>query len=582
MPEPGGSDFVCRNRNQTFRPFCGRRDRRGRRAHGGRRPRAGGPVRAAHHGGRRLDGQRADHPQRGLTRSQSWIDAQVPYSQTSAYSSQYGSYRSDCSGFVSMAWHLDKAYTTYSLPPMMTTIARSDLKPGDALYRQDSDTQHIALFVRWFDGAHTQPVVREEANFGEVAKEDSWPASWANTFTPKRYVNIVDDLPSGSSSVTAVGASGQRALFARGAGGDVVTSWQQPDTTYGPWVSLGGNIGSDVTVVGDSGSRVLFARGSNGSVFTTWQQPDTTYGSWVSLGALVTGNVTAVGDPGDRALFAEATGNDVISSWQQPDTNYHSWVSLGGHLGLTDHTKRVPDFPRSGARLPVRDDQVMRASSAHVILQPRYVSRLGVRVGSAVSRQRTGTCGSPAVHRHGGANGCGQCAPRQRIRHRRPARPGPRRPPRPRHHGGRRPARPGGARRIARRLGELPPRRRHDRGPHVLPRRAGGRRRRRRGLERHRRRSARPPAVVAAPGRVAPVRSRGPPHVRDGSARPVRPAHGRSADQWDDQQHDHGRGESGGSRWHRLCPGQQRPAAAERRLALSALARDRAGHRVRR
>jgi hypothetical protein len=127
-----------------------------------------------------------------VARSASWIADKVPYSQSDYHQNQYGSYRQDCSGYVSMDWNLSSSLTTFTMGPVFHDIARSDLKPGDALYRQDASTQHVAMFLRWADAAHTMPTVREEADFGQIAKEDTWPASWANTFSPKRYNNIVD------------------------------------------------------------------------------------------------------------------------------------------------------------------------------------------------------------------------------------------------------------------------------------------------------------------------------------------------------------------------------------------------------
>ncbi|MET9634221.1 hypothetical protein ABZX92_42885, partial [Lentzea sp. NPDC006480] len=149
-------------------------------------------------------------------RARSWIDARVPYSQTSWYNNQFGSYRQDCSGYVSMAWGLDNSYTTWTLPQFMDTIARSDLQLGDALWKHDSSQQHIALFIRWNDAARTQPVVWEEYDFGQVAEERVWSASYANTFTPKRYKNCgVTRTSRASSSRTTRATAGTRCRSAR-------------------------------------------------------------------------------------------------------------------------------------------------------------------------------------------------------------------------------------------------------------------------------------------------------------------------------------------------------------------------------
>lgn len=139
-----------------------------------------------------------------LVRAQSWVDEQVPYSQTSKHTNDFGSYRADCSGFVSMAWRLSASLTTFSLPDVMTDIARSDLTAGDALWRRQNGEGHVALFLRWADAERTIPVVQEEYDFGEVAEERTWTKAWASAFTPKRYRRITDDGPAAAARTALV------------------------------------------------------------------------------------------------------------------------------------------------------------------------------------------------------------------------------------------------------------------------------------------------------------------------------------------------------------------------------------------
>ncbi|MDH6140972.1 hypothetical protein [Kitasatospora acidiphila] len=144
-----------------------------------------------------------------LDRSQSWIDSQVPYSNTGCYSNQYGCYRPDCSGFVSMAWNLSSGLTTWDLWNVTTDIGAADLQPGDALLRDSGGTDHVALFVRWADGAHTQPVVREEIDYGYVAEEDTW-TNGLRGFSPRRYNQLDDLIPYGTigAKYAAMGGAG--------------------------------------------------------------------------------------------------------------------------------------------------------------------------------------------------------------------------------------------------------------------------------------------------------------------------------------------------------------------------------------
>lgn len=123
-----------------------------------------------------------------FARGKSWVTAKVPYSQAGCYSNAYGNYRRDCSGFVSMAWGLTYSRTTADIRGVTTTISRSSLKNGDALWRRDSSVQHMALFVEW--GTDGTAHVLEESRPGTVAHVSHWSSSYYSTFTALRYKNI--------------------------------------------------------------------------------------------------------------------------------------------------------------------------------------------------------------------------------------------------------------------------------------------------------------------------------------------------------------------------------------------------------
>jgi hypothetical protein len=138
-----------------------------------------------------------------IDRSQSWIDEQVPYSQSDYHQNQFGSYRQDCSGFVSMAWHLGTSRTTWTLWDVSTTISQDDLQAGDALLKDADGTDHVALFLRW--AGTGSPVVREEYDYGQVAEERTWES--LRGFTPVRYNNIGGAAPSAGAPGGAPGAT---------------------------------------------------------------------------------------------------------------------------------------------------------------------------------------------------------------------------------------------------------------------------------------------------------------------------------------------------------------------------------------
>ncbi len=281
-----------------------------------------------------------------MTRSQSWIDEQVPYSQTSSHPNQYGSYRSDCSGYVSMAWHLGFARYTGNLPDVMHTIARPDLKPGDALFRRDTSVQHVALFVRWNDAAHTSPVVREEYDYGHVAVERPWSVSYANTFAAMRYNNIVDDGPTPPkyAKVTRYGFSNGAGVILAKDERDGSWATLNPDGRATQWVFDGDRIGAildgnfllknglydswhlmadghDVKQIALNSGRIAFSN-SAGIIFAkdefdgAWHtlNPDGRATQWVlngaRIGAILDGNF-AMKEDLDAPWIGMATGGDV-------------------------------------------------------------------------------------------------------------------------------------------------------------------------------------------------------------------------------------------------------------------------------
>jgi hypothetical protein len=272
-----------------------------------------------------------------VARSASWIDDKVPYSQTTSHTNQYGTYRQDCSGYVSMDWNLSSSLTTVTLQPLFQDIPRSDLKPGDALWRQDANTQHIAMFLRWADDAHTRPTVREEADFGEIAKEDTWSASWANTFSPKRYKNIVDTPTdyflhgdwdgTGKDGVVEVRPEGSTLhWYFKSAAGTGVADF---DYTFG---SAG-----DIPVVGDwdgtGGDGIAVARGDgNGGLHWFFKNgarnaaPAADTDAWFG----------SVGDTPVAGNWDGAGGDGIAVTRPADDGSMHWLFSEGAYSGKTD------------------------------------------------------------------------------------------------------------------------------------------------------------------------------------------------------------------------------------------------------
>ncbi|MBR7838575.1 hypothetical protein KDL01_35235 [Actinospica durhamensis] len=140
-----------------------------------------------------------------IARAELWVAQQVPYSQTAWWTNVNGTYRQDCSGYVSMAWDLDQ-YTDFwtgNLNLVSRTIPAATLLPGDILL----SAKHTILFAGWADTAHTEFDYFEEAHQGTNARyvvDAPLSAFLDNGFAPFRYDGIV-----GSSTLSALSVNGQ-------------------------------------------------------------------------------------------------------------------------------------------------------------------------------------------------------------------------------------------------------------------------------------------------------------------------------------------------------------------------------------
>jgi hypothetical protein len=128
-----------------------------------------------------------------MARAALWVQAQVPYSQTEWYTNKNGTYRQDCSGYVSMAWDLDQ-YTDFwtgNLNLVSQTIPAAEMLPGDILLSDE----HTILFAGWSNPQHTSFDYYEEAHPGTVARyvvDAPLAAFLDNGFAPFRYDGVTD------------------------------------------------------------------------------------------------------------------------------------------------------------------------------------------------------------------------------------------------------------------------------------------------------------------------------------------------------------------------------------------------------
>jgi hypothetical protein len=118
----------------------------------------------------------------------------VPYSQVAWWTDGNGTYRQDCSGYVSMAWHLDENvnYWTGNLHLVSRPIHGDQLKAGDILL---SSRDHTVIFAGWSDRAQRTFSLYEQARPGLVARYvtgASLASYLSQGFVPYRYNGILD------------------------------------------------------------------------------------------------------------------------------------------------------------------------------------------------------------------------------------------------------------------------------------------------------------------------------------------------------------------------------------------------------
>ncbi|WP_156391573.1 MULTISPECIES: hypothetical protein [unclassified Nocardioides] len=102
---------------------------------------------------------------RAMARAQSWVDERVPYSQGSLHTNEFGTYRQDCSGYVSLVWGLPTSFTTASLPSVAHPISKGELRAGDIMLRAG----HTLIFDRWANPSRTSYWAYEQERPGRVA-----------------------------------------------------------------------------------------------------------------------------------------------------------------------------------------------------------------------------------------------------------------------------------------------------------------------------------------------------------------------------------------------------------------------------
>ncbi|TWP50208.1 hypothetical protein FKR81_21080 [Lentzea tibetensis] len=260
-----------------------------------------------------------------IQRAEFWLNKGLKYNQKGTAKDSSGKdYRTDCSGYVSMALHLtnDPGSATMLTDSRFFNISRAELKPGDFLVLNG----HTFLFGGYHaDGVHftyytfgSTPVSKEVGTFNG-ANLDGHPTS---QYQAKRYKNIIDSSAPQHS---------RAALYSSDFNGNGSTDyavWRESDLMYSILFDSGGEYVRDwgspgeIPVAGDF-------NGNGNSDYVTFT-PDT--GMWHIL--FDDGGVydRQWGNPGDIPVAGDFNGNgksDYVT-YRPSDNTWHILFDDGG------------------------------------------------------------------------------------------------------------------------------------------------------------------------------------------------------------------------------------------------------------
>ncbi|MFF3976690.1 FG-GAP-like repeat-containing protein [Streptomyces sp. NPDC001828] len=284
-----------------------------------------------------------------ITRAKTWTDAAVPYSQTSYLTSYGNKYRTDCSGFVSMAWNLATSAsnnwgeTTPTLMNFTSSIGKDDLKPGDILLNPAAGNDgHVVIFNGWADAGHTAYDAFEEAGHGTgaVHRTVTYPYFGKSGFQPRRYENITDaaggtrDLTGDGMADLAVYEKDGTITMGRGFG-DGFTDYHTITTGFGGYdgrLSFADVTGDGIAdlLIYEKDGTITMGRGF-GNGFTDYHKIASGYGGYD--GRLKFADVT--GDGKADLLVYEKDGSITLGrSFGDGFTDYHTITTgFGGYDG---------------------------------------------------------------------------------------------------------------------------------------------------------------------------------------------------------------------------------------------------------
>ena len=312
-----------------------------------------------------------------LARAQYWVDAGITYTQTGTwFRDPEGdkTYRRDCSGLVSMAWHLGQSYVTGDFQgssQYWTRLAgRDELAPGDAIVR----TGHMELFSHWANsGDHSKGAYVYSFNADGETVQNPWAdnnagnlgfnnAADLTSYTPIRRTNLAaakrDSLSAdGHAEIVRKDAAGDLfAYYNNGVNDAGAVAWSAATKIGNGWAGsdnavyfadLDGNGQTDVIRKDPSGALLgYYNHGLTGSLGVRWNGPKQIGIGWTMADDSVyfadlsgDGYAEAIRKDTNGALFAyynngvHGTGAVI---WGSPVQIGAGWPAAGNAVQFAD------------------------------------------------------------------------------------------------------------------------------------------------------------------------------------------------------------------------------------------------------